>query len=236
MKVTWKNSYSIPLDWNTTEAIATRVSFVNEMYRLGDMPTFYIDECGFDMKVNRSKGRSLVGTPAILTTLPKGFRISLIAAMGLSGYIHTTLISSQGKIKRGVNSDDFQGFLIQLVGKIPEGSLVIMDNCRIHHAETVTNVCKMLADARHITFKFLPPYSPFLNPIEYSFNKLKVCVSENPFKNRGELKKAIEDSLVLITAEDAHGFFQKAKSHYSLCRAACPFRGHILDPEIPQFE
>jgi len=31
--------------------------------------------------------------------------------------------------------------------------------------------------------------------------------------------KAIEDSLVLITAEDAHGFFQKAKNHYSLCRA-----------------
>jgi len=67
--------YSIPLDWNTTEAT------VNEMYRLGDMPTYYIDECGFDMKVNCSKGRSLIGTPAILTTLPKGLEY---LCMGLS--------------------------------------------------------------------------------------------------------------------------------------------------------
>jgi len=111
-----------------------------------------------------------------------------------------------------------------------------MDNCKIHHAESVLNVCKMIGDSRRIIFKYLPAYSPFLNPIEYSFNKLKSAVSAHPLKNKGELKKAIEDCIPTITAEDAHGFFAKAKSYFSLCRAGCPFRGHILNPETPQFQ
>jgi len=60
-------------------------------------------------------------------------------------------------------------------------------------------------------------------------------VESHPLKNKGELKQAIEESLTQISAQDAHGFYAKSKSYYSICRAGCPFRGNILNPELPNF-
>ena len=53
-------------------------------------------------------------------------------------------------------------------GKNPH-SIVILDNCGIHHIqETVQIVCNLGA-----LIHFLPPYSPDYNPIQYMFSKLK---------------------------------------------------------------
>lgn len=51
---------------------------------------------------------------------------------------------------------------------------VVMDNCKTHHA----NVTKMMIQQNNITPIFLPPLSPFLNPIEYCFSDVKGVVKE----------------------------------------------------------
>lgn len=51
---------------------------------------------------------------------------------------------------------------------------VVMDNCKTHHA----NVTKMMMQQNSTNPTFLPPLSPFLNEIEYSFSDVKGVVKE----------------------------------------------------------
>lgn len=48
-------------------------------------------------------------------------------------------------------------------------SVVIMDNCSVHHLH---RVIEMITSVGALT-RFLPPYSPDLNPIELVFSKVK---------------------------------------------------------------
>jgi len=80
---------------------------------------------------------------------------------------------------------------------------------------------------------FLPPYSPFLNPIEYAFNFLKTEIMGSIFHNRGELVNIIEEKLHLITAEKAQGFFSQSTKYYTQVKLMLPFRGKPLEPEVP---
>ena len=80
---------------------------------------------------------------------------------------------------------------------------------------------------------FLPPYSPFLNPIEYAFNTLKVFVRKETFRNRGELIEVIKEKINLITPQMAKGYFNQASKYYSQCALGLPFAGKPLEPEIP---
>jgi hypothetical protein len=83
---------------------------------------------------------------------------------------------------------------------------------------------------------FLPPYSPFLNPIEYAFNALKTAVAQERFTNRGELRAVVEEKLKSINPEAAKGFYQQAAKYYKMCGLGLPFIGKPLDPQIPHAE
>lgn len=50
----------------------------------------------------------------------------------------------------------------QLIPSLEKDDVVIMDNMRSHHAKIVTE----LLDKAGISYLYLPPYSPDLNPIE----------------------------------------------------------------------
>ena len=48
-------------------------------------------------------------------------------------------------------------------------SVVIVDNCSIHHNEVAMQMIQEVG----INVHFLPPYSPDYNPIEEAFSKVK---------------------------------------------------------------
>lgn len=122
------------------------------------------------------------GEKTKLSLVPKGPCISLIAALSeTAGYVHYELFNSAGDKKRGVQAEDFRSFLLNLAPKIPHNSVIILDNCKIHHADILTETWKLLKMSYGIDYLFLPPYSPFLNPIEYSFNTLKKAVKQEDF-------------------------------------------------------
>ncbi|MBS6709623.1 MAG: transposase, partial [Blautia sp.] len=52
---------------------------------------------------------------------------------------------------------------------LSETDIIVMDNMRSHHAKAV----KQLLDSSKVTYLYLPPYSPDLNPIEKMWSKLK---------------------------------------------------------------
>lgn len=84
----------------------------------------------------------------------------------------------------GVNSDTFYDFLISLEPSV----VVILDNCRIHHTKAI----KHFAELSDIDLLYTPPYSPWFNPIEFSFSNIKRLYYKNESIQKAFSNQSIE--------------------------------------------
>ena len=83
------------------------------------------------------------------------------------------------------------------------GDLVIMDNLGPHkNAQTIALIAAAGASVR-----FLPAYSPDLNPIEMMWSKLKVLLRAAEARTAGQLQQAIAAALQPISTQDAAHWF-----------------------------
>jgi transposase len=65
--------------------------------------------------------------------------------------------------------------------------------------------------------KFLPPYSPFLNPVEEGFSKLKNFVKKHPLDDQETLCERIKDGSYEITKMDCEGWVRHAIDFHNKC-------------------
>lgn len=90
------------------------------------------------------------------------------------------------------------------------GDIVVMDNLAVHKSPEVQRlVAQSGAEVR-----FLPAYSPDLNPIEKMWSKIKSLLRSAEARTPAELDKAISLAFSKITAKDAAGWF--ASCGYSI--------------------
>jgi transposase len=129
----------------------------------------YVDEFGYSLATQRHYGRSRAGQPAIMVTPSnRGTNISVAAAIqkGVGVIEHE---DHEGSI----NEPMFTAFLGRVIQRLVRDQVpnpcIVMDNCRIHCEQILTPLCNQ----HGITLKFLPPYSPMLNPIEEVFGDIK---------------------------------------------------------------
>ncbi len=80
----------------------------------------------------------------------------------------------------------------------------MMDNLPAHKVVGI----KELIEASGAKLMYLPPYSPDLNPIEKCWSKIKTYLRKAKSRTRAELEKALQEALLLITKEDAVGWFR----------------------------
>jgi transposase len=59
--------------------------------------------------------------------------------------------------------------------------------------------------------RYLPPYSPDLNPIEMAFAKLKAHLRQQAARTLDELHSALATSLNSFSATHCRGFFRHAQ-------------------------
>ena len=67
------------------------------------------------------------------------------------------------------------------------------------------------------TLLFLPPYSPFLNPIENLFNQWKTIVRLSSPKSEQELDKSMVDAKSKISVQNLKDYYKNSKKYYSRC-------------------
>lgn len=67
------------------------------------------------------------------------------------------------------------------------GFYIVMNNCRIHHSAFVVDAITK----RGYRPLFMPPYSPFLNPIEECWSKVKKNIKRNPLEKDDRLSDRI---------------------------------------------
>lgn len=91
-----------------------------------------------------------------------------------------------------------------------EGDIVVMDNLAVHKSPQVEALIK----AAGAEIRFLPAYSPDLNPIEKMWSKIKALLRSMEARTPEELDDAISRAFSRITAKDAMGWF--ASCGYSI--------------------
>jgi transposase len=64
--------------------------------------------------------------------------------------------------------------------------------------------------ARVAELRYLPPYSPDLNPIEMAFSKLKALLKKAAARTMQELWDAIAEALTRLTTNDCRSYFTAA--------------------------
>ena len=123
--------------------------------------------------------------------LSRGQRISAIAALACTGIIELELI--KGTVDSDMFFDFIRGRLLPQLqpfdGTTPL-SVVILDNCSIHHVESISEMFEECG----VLLLFLPPCSPDLMPIEEAFSSVK------SYLKRHDCLQATNDPLPIIHA------------------------------------
>lgn len=143
----------------------------------------WLDETGSNRKDHfRKFGYQLRGlTPVYHRDTNKGTRVSSIVAMNSEGLLGYELLI--GTTNGDTFFDFVRGTLIPNMQPFPAmNSILIMDNCSIHHVQQV----KDLMTSVGILVHFLPPYSPDYNPCEELFSYVKYYL-----KNHDEILQSI---------------------------------------------
>ena len=107
-------------------------------------------------------------------------------------------------IEGATNTEVFLAYVREvLVPALRPGDIVVMDNLGAHKNEpTLRRIRQAGAEVR-----FLPAYSPDLNPIEMMWSKVKALLRKAQARSHPELLHAIAAALRAVTPQDALGWF-----------------------------
>ena len=163
-----------------------------------------LDECSFVLNHVPTYGYARRGARAVVSRPGnRGRRYSLLLCISPSEVVSSILVPG------GIKSPTFQSFMAAL----PLDAAVVLDNASIHHARKTLS-CRALptvaetAFIRRHTLRYLPPYSPQLNPTELCFNYLRTHINQSTPRSEAELKRAIDHALENLTPAKLAGFFR----------------------------
>jgi len=159
----------------------------------------FLDESGCNCGMAPTYGRSEEGA-RVLDSKPKspGSNITLIGALSLQG------VEAIMTVDGSTDGDVFSSFVQQLlVPTLKPGKIVIMDNVGFHKGKNIIEAI----ESTGAKVKFLPPYSPDLNPIESCWSKIKNSLRQAKARVRNTLDIAVAQAVNAVTQEDAAGWF-----------------------------
>jgi transposase len=163
----------------------------------------FIDETGLNTKLARIHGRCPIGQRC-WSALPHGHWQSstFIAALRQEG------IAAPFLVEGPVDAEVFTAYLEKvLCPELRQGDTLILDNLSTHKIQKVSQ----LLSARGVGVRYLPPYSPDLNPIEMAFAKLKAHLRQAAARNLQDLNSALAKALTSFSPQHCQGFFRHAQ-------------------------
>ena len=96
---------------------------------------------------------------------------------------------AQKAFDRPINAASFEDWVEQcLVPTLSQGDVVVMDNLSSHKGPRV----EQLIEAAGAELRYLPPYSPDMNPIEKAYSKLKAFLRKIAERSVAGLMHALE--------------------------------------------
>lgn len=160
----------------------------------------FVDEMGSNTSLSPLYGWSRVGE-RLRAQAPRnwGKNVTLISSMSGSGMGPSVAV--EGATTRAA----FEAYVEQaLAPSLRPGQVVVMDNLSAHKGSRV----KELVEGRGCELRYLPPYSPDMNPIEEAFAKVKGILRRAQARTRETLIEAMGPALASVSPSDARGFFE----------------------------
>jgi transposase len=165
----------------------------------------FIDETGTSTNMARLRGRARRGHRLVGRVPWRHWKIMTFVAA-----LRHDAITAPFVIDRPMNSAIFVEYVRQcLVPSLSPGDIVVMDNLQPHKNANV----RALIEAAGAELRFLPPYSPDLNPIEQAFAKLKAHLRKAQERSIDDLWQRIGKLLDLYHPAECANFF--ANSGYA---------------------
>ena len=162
----------------------------------------FIDETSANTKMLRLYGRCMRGE-RLVGHVPQGHwkTITFVAALRQRGMRAAQTIDGAMTGKR------FLAYVKRrLAPTLKRKDIVMIDNLPAHKAVGVREAI----EARGATLRYLPKYSPDLNPIEMSFSKLKADLRKAAERTIPRLRRRIRRFAPTVTAREASNYFRHA--------------------------
>ena len=159
----------------------------------------FLDESGARTDMTRLYGRA-----------PRGQRVIEYSPAGhwctttMLGALRWDRFEAPLVIEGAMDSVVFRGYVERmLVPTLRPDDVVVMDNLSPHKTVGVQEAIEAVG----ATVRYLPPYSPDFNPIEFMWSKVKQHLRSAAARTHGQLVIAVGDAMHSVTPDDCRGFF-----------------------------
>ena len=162
----------------------------------------FLDETSTPLTLTPLRARAPRGERAV-GRVPRGGgeSVTLVATLTPAGMGPAMTVSG------ALDQAAFAAFVeTALVPVLQPGQTVVLDNLRVHRSKAAQT---QIAEAG-CALRFLPRYSPDLNPIEQAFSKVKAHLRHMQARTTEQVIEATAQALASITPADVHGYFRHA--------------------------
>jgi transposase len=162
----------------------------------------FIDETAVSTNMVRLRGRAPRGV-RVIGSVPLGTwqTITFVAALR-----HNKMIAPM-VIKGAMTGEMFLAYVEQcLVPTLRRNDIVVIDNCRVHLGPGIRHAIEKAG----ATLRYLPPYSPDLNPIETAYSKFKTFLRKVAARTVPGLNRAIRSFIPQLSRQECANYFRHA--------------------------
>lgn len=166
----------------------------------------FLDESGATTAMTRRYGRA-PGGERVDAAVPHGHWkvLTLTAAVRLGG------VGACLAFDGATDTACFETYIGEcLVPTLKPGDIVVMDNLSCHKTVEVERLIR----GAGAEVRYLPAYSPDLNPIEEMFSKVKESLRSASARTVDALIGALGDALRTVTPENILGWFDHSGYRY----------------------
>jgi transposase len=185
-----------------TDVARARRRWIREQGLLDTTHLVFIDETSVNTNMTRLFGRAPRGERVIGRVPFSAWKtVTFVAALRHDG------MTAPMMIKGAMNGEAFLAYVDQcLVPTLKRGDIVVMDNVSVHRVEGVREAI----EAAGAALRYLPPYSPDLNPIELSYSAFKAFLRKYAERTEEALRRRSGQFVRRLSAKACANFFAHA--------------------------
>ena len=158
-----------------------------------------IDESGFYWNDRPKRGWGPRGKRVRRGRPGKRLRVNLLLAVGKEGIVHY-------EIRTGTTTGEI---FANFVRCLPDGRPIILDNASFHKSAEPMRVYA----EKNIEPRFIPPYRPWYNPVEFCFSEIKA--KYRPLRARDPSMDMVEDVLrCTLALAKQEAYFRHAEARF----------------------
>ena len=124
-----------------------------------------------------------------------------------TGALRLTGLTAPMVLDGPMNGDAFKAYVEQVLAPtLKPGDIIVMDNLAAHKNAAI----RAAIETKGAELRYLPPYSPDLNPIENAFAKLKAILRKAAARTLDDLWHAIAAALQNFSPGECANYFAAA--------------------------